>query len=161
MSEINIIIHFGVSVVIFVGRRCTVASSRAARRWRRWPCLPNRRTAKAILRPYSPPRLFDVCDHFYAMLVRWLLPYTARNLSLQNSKITMYYSGSLNVSFLLFCIKIRLPQNLSCHKKELLFSTNNNVHRLPDWKILQKRNCSIYLALWSKYLKNFDAQCTI
>ena len=130
---------------------------------RRRPCLPNRRTAKPY---YGPIHHHDYSTCVITFTQCW---YDDFCLTLQEispckiQRLLCIYSGSLNVPFsTFFCIKIRLPQNLSCHKKELPFtSTNNNVHRLLKhlrekklfWKLF-------YLALWSKYPKNINVQCS-
>ena len=158
-SEINIIIHFGVSVVIFVGRRCTVASSR---RGAAAALSTEQANSKAILRPYSPPRLFDVCDHFYAMLVRWLLPYTARNLSLQNSKITMYLFGIFKCTgkSLLEADLILLHQLTHNMTKDCSLICQFNTWKLQAQNILCTQIVFCFLTFRTIYVHNMFWACS-
>jgi hypothetical protein len=130
-------------------------------RRRRQPCLPNRRTAKPY---YGPIHHHDYSTCVITFTQCW---YDDFCLTLQEispckiQRLLCLYSGSLNVPFPLFLVYKRCDFHKvyrAIKKSCLLLNSTNNVHRLPDWKILEKRNCSI---LWSKYLKNINVQCTI
>ena len=132
-------------------------------RRRRQPCLPNRRTAKPY---YGPIHHHDYSTCVITFTQCW---YDDFCLTLQEispckiQRLLCLYSGSLNVPFPLFLVykrcdfhKVYRAIKKSCLLVQIIMFIDYPIEKSQRKEIVLSR-----IALQSKYLKHFDAQCTI